>query len=132
MSRGPPSYRALSDALPIARRRGTTQPAGRAPENLYDFTIVSAIPLAFVRVSYCARIHAPVAEFVNEFQDDLIGLGRIAAHNCISRELWLRSRYGTWRFFRLTANTLVELGQNGELTGEKTAVSRELCAVGED
>ena len=42
--------------------------AGHAPENLYDFTIVSAIPLAFVRVFYCARIHAPVAEFVNEFR----------------------------------------------------------------
>ena len=129
MSRGSPSYRALSDALPIARRRGTTQAAVRAPENLYDFTIVSAIPLAFVRVTYCARIHAPVAELVNEFRDELIRLGRIPTHTSISRELWLRSRHGTWRFFRLTADSLVELGQDGTLlsggNAAKNLYSRE-------
>jgi hypothetical protein len=131
MSRGRPSYRALSEAVPIARRRGTTQLAGRAPENLYDFTIVSAIPLAFVRVSYCARIHAPVAEFVNEFRDELFRLGRIPAHTSISRELWLRSRHGTWRFFRLTADSLVEMGQDGMLLSGGNAVSQKTCAVGE-
>lgn len=131
MSRGPPSYRALSEAIPIACRRGTTQAAGHAPEDLYDFTIVSAVPLAFVRVSYCARIHAPVAEFENGFRDELFRLGRIPAHSGISRELWLRSRHGTWRFFRLTGDSLVELGQDGMPLSEGNAVSRETCAVGE-
>ena len=128
---GRPSYRALSDALPIARRRGTTQLVRRAPENLYDFTIVSAIPLAFVRVSYCTRIHAPVAEFVNDFREELFMLGRIPTHTTISRELWLRSRHGTWRFFRLTADSLAELGQDGMLLSGGNAVSQKTCAVGE-
>jgi hypothetical protein len=121
MKRGSPSYRALSDALPLARRRGTTQGAVRAPENLYDFTIVSALPLAFVRVAYCSRIHEPAAELVNEFRDELFGLGRIPVHTDISRELWLRSRHGTWRFLRLTPDSLIELGQDGiPLYGETT------------
>jgi len=125
MKRGSPSYRALSDALPIARRRGTTQKAVRAPENLYDFTIVSVIPLAFVRVAYCSRIHAPAAELVNGFHDELSGLCRIPAHTGISRELWLRSRHGTWRFFRLTPDALVELGQDGmPLSGQNAAQNR--------
>jgi len=125
MRRGSPSYRALSDALPIARRRGTTQAAVRAPENLYDFTIVSAIPLAFVRVTYCSRIHAPAAEIVNEFRDELFGLGRIPVHTDISRELWLRSRHGTWRFLRLTPDSLIELGQDGTLlSGGNAAKNR--------
>ncbi len=128
MSRGSPSYRALSDALPIARRRGTTQAAVRAPENLYDFTIVSAIPLAFVRVTYCARIHAPVAELVNEFRDELFGLGRIPVHTDISRELWLRSRHGTWRFFRLTADSLVESGRTARFSPGETR--QKTCTAG--
>ena len=132
MSRGRPSYRALSDALPIARRRGTTQAAVRAPENLYDFTIVSAIPLAFVRVSYCTRIHAPVAEFVNDFREELIMLGRIPAHMSISRELWLRSRHGTWRFFRLTADSHMQSsGRTACCFPGENAVSKKTCAVGE-
>ena len=122
MKRGSPSYRALSEAIPLARRRGTTQAAVRAPENLYDFTIVSAIPLAFVRVTYCSRIHAPVAELVNDFRDELFGLGRIPVHTDISRELWLRSRHGTWRFLRLTPDSILELGQDGALLPGENAV----------
>jgi hypothetical protein len=123
MSRGPPSRRALAEAIPIARRRGTFQVAGRGPENLYDFTIVSAIPVAFVRVSYCTRIHAPVAEFMMEFLDELLQLRMVTRHDAISRELWLRSRHGTWRFFRLTSEYLVELGQDGHPLLGKTAAN---------
>ncbi|WP_292370655.1 hypothetical protein [Methanoregula sp. UBA64] len=123
MKRGSPPYRALSDALPLARRRGITQAAVRAPENLYDFTIVSALPLAFVRVTSCSRIHAPAAELANEFRDELFGLGRIPVHTDISRELWLRSRHGTWRFLRLTPDSLVELGQDGRVLLGKTAAA---------
>ena len=97
------------------------QAAGRGPENLYDFTIVSAIPVAFVRVSYCSRIHAPVAEIVTEYQDELLQLCMVTRHDAISRELWLRSRHGTWRFFRFTTESLVELGQDGQPLSEKTA-----------
>jgi hypothetical protein len=123
MSRGPPSRRALAEAIPIAHRRGTIQIAGRGPENLYDFTIVSAIPVAFVRVSYCTRIHAPVAEFMMEFLDELLQLRMVTRHDAISRELWLRSRHGTWRFFRLTSEYLVELGQDGHPLLGKTAAN---------
>jgi hypothetical protein len=31
----------------------------------------------------------------------------------ISRELWLRSKHGTWWFFRVMAEGLVELGRDG-------------------
>ena len=92
--------------------------AGRGPENLYDFTIVSAIPVAFVRVSSCTRIHVPGAEIAMDFQDELLQLRMVTRHDAISREFWLRSRHGTWRFFRLTGECLIELGQDGQpLTG---------------
>jgi len=124
MSRGPPSRRALAEAIPIAHQRGTIQMAGRGPENLYDFTIVSGIPVAFVRVSYCARIHAAAALLAMDFQDKLIRLRQIMRHEAISRELWLRSRHGTWRFFRLTADGLIELGRDGQPLAGKNAANR--------
>ncbi|MFA6226831.1 MAG: hypothetical protein WC620_11840 [Methanoregula sp.] len=124
MSRGPPSRRALAEAIPIAHQRGIFQVAGRGPENLYDFTIVSAIPVAFVRVTYCSRIHAPVAELLMEFQDELHQLRMVTRHDAISRELWLRSRHGTWRFFCLTSNCLIELGR----TASHSPGKPQLCS----
>ena len=121
MSRGPPSRRALAEAIPIARLRGTFQLAGRGPENLYDFTIVSAIPVAFVRVSSCTRIYAPIAELVMEFQDELLQLRMVTRHDALSRELWLRSKHGRWRFFRFTGKSLIELGRDGQSLAEKSA-----------
>ena len=114
VSRGPPSRRALAEAIPIAHQRGIIQMAGRGQENLYDFTIVSSIPVAFVRVSYCTRIHAPVPVLLMELRDKLVRLCQITRHEAISRELWLRSRHGTWRFFRVTGECLVELQRDGQ------------------
>ena len=74
VSRGPPSRLTLAEAIPIACQRGTVQTAGNGPEHLYDFAIVSAIPIVFVRVSYCEQIHAPVASIAVDFQDKLIRL----------------------------------------------------------
>jgi len=121
MSRGPPSRRALADAIPIARQRGAIQVAGHGPEKLYDFAIVSVLPVVFVRVSYCAHIHAPAEELAWEFKESLERLCRIPKHESISRELWLRSRHGTWRFFRIIAECLVELGRDGQPLAGKNA-----------
>lgn len=122
MSRGPPSWRALAEAIPIAQRRGTFQMAGRGPEKLYDFTIVSTLPVAFVRVTSCTCIHVPVAELAIEFRDKILRLRMVMNHDAISRELWVRSRHGTWRFFRLSGECLVELERNGQpITGKPAA-----------
>jgi hypothetical protein len=123
MSQGPPSRRALADAIPVARQRGTIQMAGHGPEKLYDFTIVSVLPVVFVRVSYCAHIHAPVTELAKEFKDSLDRLCLITKHESILRELWLRSRHGTWRYFRLFAECLVELGRDGQPLAGRNAAS---------
>jgi hypothetical protein len=124
MSRGPPSRRALAEAIPIAQRRGTIQMAGRGPEKMYDFTIVSSIPVAFVRVTSCTRIHVLIAELAVEFQDELLQLRMITRHDTISRELWVRSRHGTWRFFRLAGECLVELERDGQILAGKNAAGR--------
>jgi hypothetical protein len=114
MSRGPPPRRALADAIPIARQRGTVQVARIGSGNLYNFSIISAIPVVFVRVSYCTWIQTPVAELEKEFEEELILLRQIVTHEALSRELWLRSRHGTWRFFRLSGEILIELGRDGK------------------
>lgn len=115
LSRGPKPRRALKAAIPIAELRGRVQMAKSGPESLYDFTIVSAVPVAFIRIKYAARILAPLAEIAAEFREAILELGAVTHDNAISRELWLCSKHGTLRFFRIIAEGLVELGRDGKL-----------------
>ncbi len=38
----------------------------------------------------------------------------IARDAAITAELWLRSKHGTWRFFLVTPNSLVEIDRDGK------------------
>jgi hypothetical protein len=111
----PRPRRALPDALPIAHRRGTVQLAESGPDNLFNFTIVSPGLTTFVRVRFMPRILAAVEEILAEFRDAIQRLRAIAASLQVSRELWLRSKHGTWRFFRVTADGLLELDEHGQV-----------------
>jgi hypothetical protein len=104
---------AITEALTIAQQRGMVQVAGDNPESLFDFVIVSVLPVAFVRVKYAARFLVPLIEIASGFSDDLARLRSLPEDAAISRELWLRSKHGSWRFFRITAGDIAELGRDG-------------------
>jgi hypothetical protein len=119
MSRGPKPRRAYKVAIPIAGRRGKIQMAGNGPENLFDFIIISAVPVAFVRVKYAGRILVPLTEITAEYHEEILRLKSISHDTTISRELWLCSKHGTLRFFRIIADGLVELDRDGQPLAEK-------------
>jgi hypothetical protein len=115
MSPKPRPRRALPDAISLARLRGKVELNYKNRESLYDFTIILAGMVAFVRVRYAAQILATPADLAAEFREDILRLRAIVQDAAISRELWLRSRHGTWRFFRVTADGLVEIGRDGQV-----------------
>jgi len=119
MSRGPRAHQTLADAIPIAEVRGTVQMAERGPEMLYDFTITGTKPSAFVSVKYTEHIRMLLAEIARECDEKIRRLRSVAQDTAVSCELWLRSRYGTWRFFRVTAEKIVEIGRDGRELGGK-------------
>jgi hypothetical protein len=45
---------------------------------------------------------------------EIIGLRLVARDTAITAELWLRSKHGTWRFFLVTPNSLVEIDRDGK------------------
>lgn len=114
MMRGPRSHRSISSGIVIARQRGKVQVSQRGPEHFYDFTITATEPVAFVLVKFAGRILSPLPEITASFHDEILRLSLITNNATISRELWLRSKHGTWRFFRITENGLVELDRNGK------------------
>jgi len=100
--------------MPVAEVRGKVQMVENGPERLYDFTIVCAVPVAFVCVKYAGRILVQPAEIAAEFQEEIQKLRSITHDTAISRELWLCSKHNTLRFFRIIADGLVELGRDGK------------------
>ncbi len=114
MTRGPRPQRALTEAIPIAQLRGVVQLAGLSPERIYDISIISRLPIAFIRVMFAARIFGVVSEISDDFKDEIGHLRIIARDKAVSAELWLRSKHGTWRFFLVTASGLTEIDQDGK------------------
>jgi hypothetical protein len=129
MSRGPRPEHAISEAVGLARLRGMVQESGCGPEHQYDLAIVSTIPVAFVCVKYAVRILAPDPEIAEDFRDVISRFRSVIRDTSISCELWLRSRHGTWRFFRIAADRLIEIGRDGlPLAGKQGPGSGSVAA----
>jgi hypothetical protein len=114
VTRGPRPHRALTEAIPIAQLRGVVQLGGLSPERIYDISIISRLPIAFIRVMFAARILGAVSEITYDFKDEIEQLRIIARDVAVSAELWLRSKHGTWRFFLVTASGLTEIDRDGK------------------
>lgn len=114
MSRGPLPHRAIAMAMSIASLRGIIQENKTCRERLYDFTIASSVPVAFVRIKYAVRILATLQEIEEDFREEIHRFRSMIRDQGISCELWLQSRHGTWRFFRIAAGTLIELNRDGQ------------------
>ena len=113
MTRGPRPHRALAEAIPIAKARGIVQMALSGPERVFDITIISKLPVAFARVMFAPAILATTRQLADDFKEEIAQLRIIARDAAITVELWLRSKHGTWRFFLVTPNSLVEIDRGG-------------------
>jgi hypothetical protein len=113
MTRGPRPHRAIGEAVPIAKARGIVQMAMSGPERIFDIAIISKIPVTFSRVMFAPEILATIQDLAEYYQKEIAQLRVIARDAAITAELWLRSKHGTWRFFRVTPNSLVEIDRDG-------------------
>jgi hypothetical protein len=111
MTRGPVSEQAIAWALPLARLRGTVYCLGNGPESPCHFEIVSSREIVFVRVKRTRCLHQSPGDLEMECRDHILRLRAIPAPSSCYRELWVCSRYGRWRFFRVTETGI------GEITG---------------
>ena len=84
------------------------------PERIFDIAIISKVPVAFARVMFAPAILATIQQLAEEFKDEIAQLRLIAHDAAITAELWLRSKHGTWRFFLVTPNSLVEIDREGK------------------
>lgn len=113
MTRGRIPARGLEIALPIAAARGHVQIYQRSPRNHTDFTITGSGIFASVRLHRTERLHATPAEIGHTYRELIAELRSIPGGGPVSRELWLYTRHGTTRHFRVDNSSIAELDRIG-------------------
>ena len=117
MTRGPAPVIWKDTALPVAQARGQVMLFAHSVRNLADFVIVTGT-VAFVRIRKVPCLHAPPAKIAEERAPEIGKLRMIPT--TVSRELWVYSRYGVLRFFRVEDDSIVELSADGRPLGSGT------------
>jgi hypothetical protein len=113
MTRGRRPRKGLDEALPDALARGQVMSVLQTVESVCDFSIIDKYTVVLVRVRRARQIHAPVEALEREFHEPILRLRSFPGPVPLIRELWIYSRYGTWRFFRIEDTGLVEIGKDG-------------------
>jgi hypothetical protein len=83
-----------------------------------DILIAGSGLLAIVRLRKASRLHGPVADIMAAYQDVIDDLRLYPAGGPVTRELWLFSRYGVLRYFRVEDSGIIETGPDGKVPPE--------------
>jgi hypothetical protein len=123
MRRGPQISQGLALVLPFALKRGHVMIFMAALLNLADLLITGNGLFVLVRVQMARRIRADIGEIETEFADAIAGLRLVPRTGPVSCELWLYSRHGTLRHFRVEDARIVEIDCYGTPPGQVKPVA---------
>jgi hypothetical protein len=115
MTRGRRPLEAIKAATRIAEKRGHVQHYVHGPGMICTFTIVSPGKEAQVSIKRVRHLRCSPQWLEREAANAIAGLRLIVSSNDISRELWICSPTGAFRFFRVLDSSLIELGHDGNL-----------------
>jgi hypothetical protein len=134
MTRGRPVSKALDDALPVARGRGTVMRFCPETESTCDLMIRTSVHLVIVRVKRVCKIRCTAEAIEAELHEWLILLRSFPVSKSILCEIWVYTKQGSWRFFRVGSTGLVEIDRDGNpmpLTEKGPAITSKEVTTGE-
>ncbi len=123
MTRGPESVTGFAAALPVARRRGHVDLFRHGQGSRAEFLIAGSVLVVIVRLRRATCLHGAVADIAAAFREAIDDLRQYPAGGPVSRELWLFSRYGVLRFFRVEESVITEIGPDGRVLPENPVSS---------
>jgi hypothetical protein len=115
MKRGAEPTKGFEAAIPVALRRGRVMRFRSSPDYASEFLFYGNGLLVLVGLRLARRLyHATIAEIRAEYAGAIAGLCTLPIGGPVSGELWLYSRYGALRFFRVGADgSLIEIDRDG-------------------
>lgn len=116
MTRGRRPVNAISEAVVIAGRRGSVEQVTGKRDCAFDFIIIEPDRNVFVKVKRSQSSFTYVLEILQRYQREIASLHRMALTSITAREFWVRSPNGTWQFFLIRHDSILEIRANGMYT----------------
>jgi len=113
MTRGPLPAEAIRQAMRVAKERGTVLERDFVTRARVAFILFRAGFTIFVKVRRTRHRLIDPEECASEFRTDILQLRRIPLTGVTGRELWLLSPWGTWQYFQVHDDRLVEIRGTG-------------------
>jgi hypothetical protein len=114
MTKGRPATTGVDDAVIIAHKRGCVMRIVYGLESICDLVIRTAAYVAFVKARRTDKITATIREIEHTYQDLIAELRLFPVSAEILRELWIYSKHGTYRFFRISMAGIDEVDRDGK------------------
>jgi hypothetical protein len=113
MTRGPLPAKAIRKAITIAAGRGIVMERDLFQRSRLGFILFCPTLTVFVGIRR-TRFHLTDPEdCVAEYRMDILYLRRVPLTGAVARELWLLSPWGTWQYFRILDDRVIEIRSNG-------------------
>jgi hypothetical protein len=113
MSRGRRPLNALDEAVEIAGQRGNVERVSGRRNNAFDFIIIEEFRTVFVKVKRSQTSFTYPMEILYKYQREVASLHRVALTRATAREFWCRAPDGTWQFFLVRHDSVVEVRADG-------------------
>ncbi|MCK9579163.1 MAG: hypothetical protein M0Q92_01785 [Methanoregula sp.] len=113
MTKGPQPLRAIGRAKKIAVMLGEVRDDRELGRSRYSFMLSRENCTVFVRVKRVRTHICDPQEIQRLFRQDILQLRTIPKTPVQSREIWTLSPWGTWQFFRVENDRLVEVRYDG-------------------
>ena len=113
MSRGRRPRNAIDEAVEIAGRRGSVEQVTGKRGSAFDFIIIEPYRNVFVKVKRSQTSFTYALEILHRYQREIASLHRVALTSVTAREFWVRSPDGTWQFFLIRHDSVLEIRADG-------------------
>jgi len=113
VTRGRKPLIALDEAEGIGRTRGQVLSTLGKREDYFDLVLFTELLTAFIRVKRSITHISDPKEILARYRREIIQLRKVTLTAVVARELWVRSPRGSWQFFRILADRIVECRRDG-------------------
>jgi len=113
MTRGRRPLNALDEAVEIAGRRGDVERVCGRRTMAFDFIIIEEFRVVFVKVKRSQTSFTYPFDVLCKYQRELACLHRVSLTWATAREFWCRAPDGTWQFFLVRHDSIVEVRADG-------------------
>ncbi|MFA6331563.1 MAG: hypothetical protein WCX22_01300 [Methanoregula sp.] len=114
MTRGRRPRNAIDEAVEIAGRRGNAELVAGKRYQAFDFIIIEPDGrVVFVKVKRSQVSFTYPLDILHRYQREIASLHRVALTRVTAREFWVRSPDGTWQFFLVRHNSVLEIRADG-------------------